>query len=179
MNKRAEKLIRKLIRESDLSSDSKIDAELLLEEAISSKENQETREIIDMLEDLYNDLKNPELFTSEYLSHQYQRVVMEAIKEYKLRVKKLDCILNSNYIQTFDDYSPITFEKFLLSLCKNGTKIEVTKEGKVIFTPNDPDILDKKIKHAQDDGSGYAPKGFEEVFTSYQDPIDGNIYLWT
>lgn len=104
---------------------------------------------------------------------------MEAIKEYKLKVRKNDCVLNTNYFQPFDDYTPITFEKLLGSLCKEGTKIETTEDGKIIFTPHDPDILEREIKHAEDDGGGYAPKGFQEVFTSYQDREDKNIYLWT
>ena len=52
-------------------------------------------------------------------------------------------------------------------------------DGKVVFTPQDHNILEREIKHAEDDGSGYAPKGFQEVFTSYQDKGDLNIYLWT
>lgn len=179
MNKSAGKIIKKLIKESNLPCRDRYEAEILLEQALRSKENQETREIIEVLEDLYKDLKDPEIFTSEYLSPRYQDVVMEAIKEYKLKVRKNDYVLNTNYFQPFDDYTPITFEELLGSLCKEGTKIETTEDGKIIFTPQDPDILEREIKHAEDDGSGYAPKGFQEVFTSYQDKGDLNIYLWT
>ena len=179
MNKSAGKIIKKLIKESNLPWRDRYEAEILLEQALRSKENQETREIIEVLEDLYKDLKDPEIFTSEYLAPRYQDVVMEAIKEYKLKVRKNDCVLNTNYFQPFDDYTPITFEKLLGSLCKEGTKIETTEDGKIIFIPHDPDILEREIKHAEDDGGGYAPKGFQEVFTSYQDREDKNIYLWT
>lgn len=165
--------IKQLIKESNLSWKDKMEAEILFDQALRSKETQEIREIIDILEDLYRDLEN-----SEYLSSKYQDVVIKAINEFKLRVRKNDCILNTNYFRPFDDYTPITFKEFLGSLSKEGTKIEMN-DGKVVFTPQDHNILEREIKHAEDDGSGYAPKGFQEVFTSYQDKGDLNIYLWT
>ena len=170
--------IKQLIKESNLSWKDKMEAEILFDQALRSKETQEIREIIDVLEDLYKDLGNSNLFTSEYLSSKYQDVVIKSINEFKLRVRKNDCILNTNYFQPFDDYTPITFKEFLGSLSKEGTKIEMN-DGKIIFTPQDQNILEREIKHAEDDGCGYAPKGFQEVFTSYQDKEDLNIYLWT
>lgn len=174
------KLIKNLIEKSDLSTGDKIDAEILLDRAFLSEENQKTREIIKTLEELYKDLGDKDEFTNqEYLAPIYKELLLKVINEYKLKVRKNDCVLNTNYFQPFDDYTPITFEKLLGSLCKEGTKIETTEDGKIIFTPHDPDILEREIKHAEDDGGGYAPKGFQEVFTSYQDREDKNIYLWT
>lgn len=58
-----------------------------------------------------------------------------------------------------------------------GTKIEKTEDGKIIFTPDDPNVLDRHIKIAKEDGMGYASGGFEDVFSGYQGD-DNNIYLW-
>ena len=99
---------------------------------------------------------------------------MKVINEYKLKVRKNDYLLNTEYFQPFDDYTPITFEKLLRSL---GTKVEKTEDGRIIFTPDDPDILDRHLKIAKDDGMGYAPDGFQDVFSGYQGD-DNNIYLW-
>ena len=49
------KLIKNLIEKSDLSTGDKIDAEILLDRAFLSEENQKTREIIKTLEELYKD----------------------------------------------------------------------------------------------------------------------------
>ena len=77
--------IKQLIKESNLSWKDKMEAEILFDQALRSKETQEIREIIDILEDLYRDLEN-----SEYLSSKYQDVVIKAINEFKLRVRKND-----------------------------------------------------------------------------------------
>lgn len=169
----SESIIRKLIKDSNLSWKDKQDAEILLDLALKSKENQETREIIDVLGELYNDLKDPKIFTSEYLSSKYQDVILGVIKDYKLRVRKNDCILD------FPEYMPLKFKELLSGLCKTGTTIETTKDGKIVFTPKDSDILEREVKHAEDDGSGYAPKGFQEIFSCYQNGDDMNIYLWS
>lgn len=169
------KLIKNLIEKSDLSTGDKIDAEILLDRAFLSEENQKTREIIKTLEELYKDLGDKDEFTNqEYLAPIYKELLLKVINEYKLKVRKNDYLLNTEYFQPFDDYTPITFEKLLRSL---GTKVEKTEDGKIVFTPDDPDILDRHLKIAKDDGCGYAPDGFEDVFSGYQGD-DNNIYLW-
>ena len=169
------KLIKNLIEKSDLSAGDKIDAEILLDRAFLSEENQKTREIIKTLEELYKDLGDKDKFTNqEYLAPIYKELLLKVINEYKLKVRKNDYLLNTEYFQPFDDYTPITFEKLLRSL---GTKVEKTEDGRIIFTPEDPDILDRHLKIAKDDGCGYAPDGFEDVFSGYQGD-DNNIYLW-
>ena len=169
------KLIKNLIEKSDLSAGDKIDAEILLDRAFLSEENQKTREIIKTLEELYKDLGDKDEFTNqEYLAPIYKELLLKVINEYKLKVRKNDYLLNTEYFQPFDDYTPITFEKLLRSL---GTKVEKTEDGRIIFTPEDPDILDRHLKIAKYDGCGYAPKGFEDVFSGYQGE-DNNIYLW-
>ena len=169
------KLIKNLIEKSDLSAGDKIDAEILLDRAFLSEENQKTREIIKTLEELYKDLGDKDEFTNqEYLAPIYKELLLKVINEYKLKVRKNDYLLNTEYFQPFDDYTPITFEKLLRSL---GTKVEKTEDGRIIFTPEDPDILDRHVKIAKDDGCGYAPDGFEDVFSGYQGD-DNNIYLW-
>ena len=169
------KLIKNLIEKSDLSAGDKIDAEILLDRAFLSEENQKTREIIKTLEELYKDLGDKDKFTNqEYLAPIYKELLLKVINEYKLKVRKNDYLLNTEYFQPFDDYTPITFEKLLRSL---GTKVEKTEDGRIIFTPKDPDILDRHLKIAKDDGCGYAPDGFEDVFSGYQGD-DNNIYLW-
>lgn len=169
------KLIKNLIEKSDLSAGDKIDAEILLDRAFLSEENQKTREIIKTLEELYKDLGDKDEFTNqEYLAPIYKELLLKVINEYKLKVRKNDYLLNTEYFQPFDDYTPITFEKLLRSL---GTKVEKTEDGKIVFTPDDPDILDRHLKIAKDDGCGYAPDGFEDVFSGYQGD-DNNIYLW-
>lgn len=169
------KLIKNLIEKSDLSAGDKIDAEILLDRAFLSEENQKTREIIKTLEELYKDLGDKDEFTNqEYLAPIYKELLLKVINEYKLKVRKNDYLLNTEYFQPFDDYTPITFEKLLRSL---GTKVEKTEDGRIIFTPEDPDILDRHLKIAKDDGFGYAPDGFEDVFSGYQGD-DNNIYLW-
>ena len=169
------KLIKNLIEKSDLSAGDKIDAEILLDRAFLSEENQKTREIIKTLEELYKDLGDKDEFTNqEYLAPIYKELLLKVINEYKLKVRKNDYLLNTEYFQPFDDYTPITFEKLLRSL---GTKVEKTEDGRIIFTPEDPDILDRHLKIAKDDGLGYAPDGFEDVFAGYQGD-DNNIYLW-
>lgn len=169
------KLIKNLIEKSDLSAGDKIDAEILLDRAFLSEENQKTREIIKTLEELYKDLGDKDEFTNqEYLAPIYKELLLKVINEYKLKVRKNDYLLNTEYFQPFDDYTPITFEKLLRSL---GTKVEKTEDGRIIFTPKDPDILDRHLKIAKDDGCGYAPDGFEDVFSGYQGD-DNNIYLW-
>ena len=169
------KLIKNLIEKSDLSAGDKIDAEILLDRAFLSEENQKTREIIKTLEELYKDLGDKDEFTNqEYLAPVYKELLLKVINEYKLKVRKNDYLLNTEYFQPFDDYTPITFEKLLRSL---GTKVEKTEDGRIIFTPEDPDILDRHLKIAKDDGCGYAPDGFEDVFSGYQGD-DNNIYLW-
>lgn len=169
------KIIKELIKKSGLSVSDKINAEILLDRAFMSEENQGTREIINTLEELYKDLGDKNTFTNqEYLAPIYKDLLLRVINEYKLRVKKNDSLLNTEYFQPFDDYTPITFGKLLRSL---GTKIEKTEDGKIIFTPEDPDVLDRHIKIAEDDGGGYAPNGFQEVFSGYQGD-DNNIYLW-
>lgn len=169
------KLIKNLIEKSDLSAGDKIDAEILLDRAFLSEENQKTREIIKTLEELYKDLGDKDEFTNqEYLAPIYKELLLKVINEYKLKVRKNDYLLNTEYFQPFDDYTPITFEKLLRSL---GTKVEKTEDGRIIFTPEDPDILDRHLKIAKDDGCGYAPDGFEDVFSGYQGD-DNNIYLW-
>ena len=169
------KLIKNLIEKSNLSAGDKIDAEILLDRAFLSEENQKTREIIKTLEELYKDLGDKDEFTNqEYLAPIYKELLLKVINEYKLKVRKNDYLLNTEYFQPFDDYTPITFEKLLRSL---GTKVEKTEDGKIVFTPEDPDILDRHLKIAKDDGCGYAPDGFEDVFSGYQGD-DNNIYLW-
>lgn len=169
------KLIKNLIEKSDLSTGDKIDAEILLDRAFLSEENQKTREIIKTLEELYKDLGDKDEFTNqEYLAPIYKELLLKVINEYKLKVRKNDYLLNTEYFQPFDDYTPITFEKLLRSL---GTKVEKTEDGRIIFTPDDSDILDRHLKIAKDDGMGYAPDGFEDVFSGYQGD-DNNIYLW-
>lgn len=169
------KLIKNLIEKSDLSAGDKIDAEILLDRAFLSEENQKTREIIKTLEELYKDLGDKDEFTNqEYLAPIYKELLLKVINEYKLKVRKNDYLLNTEYFQPFDDYTPITFEKLLRSL---GTKVEKTEDGRIIFTPDDSDILDRHLKIAKDDGCGYAPDGFEDVFSGYQGD-DNNIYLW-
>ena len=169
------KLIKNLIEKSDLSAGDKIDAEILLDRAFLSEENQKTREIIKTLEELYKDHGDKNEFTNqEYLAPIYKELLLKVINEYKLKVRKNDYLLNTEYFQPFDDYTPITFEKLLRSL---GTKVEKTEDGRIIFTPEDPDILDRHLKIAKDDGCGYAPDGFEDVFSGYQGD-DNNIYLW-
>ena len=169
------KLIKNLIEKSDLSAGDKIDAKILLDRAFLSEENQKTREIIKTLEELYKDLGDKDEFTNqEYLAPIYKELLLKVINEYKLKVRKNDYLLNTEYFQPFDDYTPITFEKLLRSL---GTKVEKTEDGRIIFTPEDPDILDRHLKIAKDDGCGYAPDGFEDVFSGYQGD-DNNIYLW-
>lgn len=169
------KLIKNLIEKSDLSAGDKIDAEILLDRAFLSEENQKTREIIKTLEELYKDLGDKNEFKNqEYLAPIYKELLLKVINEYKLKVRKNDYLLNTEYFQPFDDYTPITFEKLLRSL---GTKVEKTEDGRIIFTPEDPDILDRHLKIAKDDGCGYAPDGFEDVFSGYQGD-DNNIYLW-
>lgn len=175
---KTKKIIKDLIKNSELSISDKIDAEILLDRAFMSKENQGTREIIKTLEELYNDLGDKDTFTNqEYLAPIYKDLLLRVINEYKLRVRKNDYLLNTEYFQPFDDYTPITFEKLLGSLCKKGTKVEKTEDGKIIFTPDDPDILDRHLKIAKEDGMGYASGGFEDVFSGYQGD-DNNIYLW-
>ena len=170
--------IKNLIEKSELSVSDKIDAEILLDRAFMSEENQRTREIIKTLEELYKDIGNENKFKDqEYLAPRYKDLLLKVTGEYKLRVRKNDSLLNTEYFQPFDDYTPTTFGKLLGSLCKKGTKIEKTEDGKVIFTPDDPDILDHHIKIAKDDGCGYAPEGFQDVFSGYQGD-DNNIYLW-
>ena len=169
------KLIKNLIEKSDLSAGDKIDAEILLDRAFLSEENQKTREIIKTLEELYKDLGDKDEFTNqEYLAPIYKELLLKVINEYKLKVRKNDYLLNTEYFQPFDDYTPITFEKLLRSL---GTKVEKTEDGRIIFTPEDPDILDRHIKIAKEDGMGYAQDGFQDVFSGYQCD-DNNIYLW-
>ena len=169
------RLIKNLIEKSDLSAGDKIDAEILLDRAFLSEENQKTREIIKTLEELYKDLGDKDEFTNqEYLAPIYKELLLKVINEYKLKVRKNDYLLNTEYFQPFDDYTPITFEKLLRSL---GTKVEKTEDGRIIFTPEDPDILDRHLKIAKDDRMGYAPDGFEDVFSGYQGD-DNNIYLW-
>lgn len=177
---KTKRLIKKLIEKSDLSTSDKINAEILLDRAFLSEENQSLRELIDVLEKLYKDLGDKDEFNDqEYSAPRYQKALLKVIEDYKSRSRSNDYIINTEYFQPFDDYTPIAFEKFLGSLCKKGTKIEKTEDGKIVFTPDDPDILERILKHAEDDGCGYAPKGFQEVFTSYQDRGDMNIYLWT
>ena len=169
------KLIKNLIEKSDLSTGDKIDAEILLDRAFLSEENQKTREIIKTLEELYKDLGDKDEFTNqEYLAPIYKELLLKVINEYKLKVRKNDYLLNTEYFQPFDDYTPITFENLLRSL---GTNVEKSEEGRRIVTPEDPDILDRHLKIAKDDGMGYAPDGFEDVFSGYQGD-DNNIYLW-
>lgn len=169
------KLIKNLIEKSDLSAGDKIDAEILLDRAFLSEENQKTREIIKTLEELYKDLGDKDEFTNqEYLAPIYKELLLKVINEYKLKVRKSDYLLNTEYFQPFDDYTPITFEKLLRSL---GTKVEKTGDGRIIFTPEDPNILDRHIKIAKEDGMGYAQDGFQDVFSGYQGD-DNNIYLW-
>lgn len=175
---KTKRIIRDLIKKSGLSAIDKIDAEILLDRAFLSEENQGTREIIKTLEELYEDLGDKDTFTNqEYLAPIYKDLLLKVINEYKLKVRKNDYLLNTEYFQPFDDYTPITFGKFLGSLCKKGMKIEKTEDGKIIFTPEDPDILDRHLKIAKDDSMGYASEGFEEPFSGYQGD-DNNIYLW-
>ena len=172
---KTKRIIKDLIEKSGLSISDKIDAEILLDRAFMSEENQSTREIIETLEKLYEDLGNKNIFTNqEYLAPRYKDLLLKVIGEYKLRVRNNDYLLNTEYFQPFDDYTPITFGKFLGSLCKN---VEKTEDGKIVLTPEDPDVLDRYIKIAKDDSMGYAPEGFQDVFSGYQGD-DNNIYLW-
>lgn len=163
------KLIRNLIENSNLGLSDKINAELLLEKSFMSKENQETREIIDVLENLYKDLGNKDIFKDQdYLAPRYKDLILNVIKEYKLKVRKNDSLLNTEYFQPFDDYKPRTLGELLKNIGRKN------KKGEIILSP---EILDKKVKIGEDDGSGYSPKGFKDVFTGYEGD-DGNIYLW-
>lgn len=171
---KTKRIIKDLIKKSELSVNDKIDAEILLDRAFMSEENQETREIIKTLEELYNDLGNNDIFTNqEYLAPRYKDLLLKVIDEYKLRIRKNDSLFNTKYFQPFDDYTPITVEKLL----KSFGKVEKTEDGKVILTPEDPELLDRLIKIAKDDGMGYAPEGFQDVFSGYQGD-DNNVYLW-
>lgn len=172
---KTKRIIKDLIKKSELSVNDKIDAEILLDRAFMSEENQETREMIETLGKLYKDLGDENKFKDqEYLAPRYKDLLLKVMGEYKLRVRKNDSLLNTEYFQPFDDYTPITFGKLLKSL---GGKVEKTEDGKIILTPDDPDILDRYIKIAEDDGGGYAPNGFQDVFSGYQGD-DNNIYLW-
>lgn len=168
------KLISRLIQESNLTDVEKYEATRLLNKALGALENQEIREIIDVLEKLREDLGNEKLFTSQdYLAPRYQEVISRTIEDYKLKIRKNDNLLNTKYFQPFDDYTPITFERLLSNL----GEIKKTEDGKIVLTPRDHDILRKFVKVAEDDGQGYAASGFKDVFSGYQDK-DGNIYLW-
>lgn len=172
---KTKRIIKDLIKKSGLSISDKVDAEILLDRAFMSEENQGTREIIETLEKLYEDLGDKDTFTNqEYLAPIYKDLLLKVINEYKLKVRKNDYLLNTEYFQPFDDYTPITFGKLLGSL---GTNIEKTEDGKIILTPDDPNILDRLIKIAKEDGMGYASEGFQDVFSGYQGD-DNNIYLW-
>lgn len=172
---KTKRIIKDLIKKSGLSVSDKIDAEILLDRAFMSEENQKTREIIETLKKLYEDLGDKDIFTNqEYLAPIYKDLLLRVINEYKLKVRNKDYLLNTEYFQPFDDYTPITFGKLLRSL---GTKIEKTEDGKIIFTPDDPDVLDRHLKIAKEDGMGYALGDFEDVFSGYQGD-DNNIYLW-
>lgn len=163
------KLINDLIENSNLELLEKFDAKLLLEKAFMSKENQETREIIDVLENLYKDLGDENIFKDQdYLAPRYKDLILKVIKEYKLKVRKKDSLLNTEYFQPFDDYKPKTLGELL---CNIGKK---NKKGDIILSSK---ILDKKVKIGEDDGSGYSPKGFKDVFACYKGD-DGDIYLW-
>ena len=91
------KLIKNLIEKSDLSTGDKIDAEILLDRAFLSEENQKTREIIKTLEELYKDLGDKDEFTNqEYLAPIYKELLLKVINEYKLKVRKNDYLLNTH-----------------------------------------------------------------------------------
>ena len=88
--------IKNLIEKSELSVSDKIDAEILLDRAFMSEENQRTREIIKTLEELYKDIGNENKFKDqEYLAPRYKDLLLKVIGEYKLRVRKNDSLLNT------------------------------------------------------------------------------------
>ena len=161
--------IKNLIQESNLSAREKFEAEVLLDKATSLEENQSFKEFLEVLENLYKDLGNKNIFLDQdFLAPRYKRALLELMDDLKLRIRKKDYTLNTKFFQLFDNQSPITFRKLLkcLGVTNSGGKFEVPEE-----------ILDKKIKVAEDDGMGYSPKGFSEVFSGYLGN-DGDIYLW-
>lgn len=164
-----------VINNSDLSYFEKREARRLLDRVFRTNETQNFRDKLEVLKELRDKYEEIKLRYCD--EEKLNSVLSGIIKDYEARIRRNDALLDDS--PGFDDYTPITFEKFLGSLCKKGTKIEKTEDGKIVFTPDDPDILERILKHAEDDGCGYAPKGFQEVFTSYQDRGDMNIYLWT
>lgn len=168
---KTKRIIKNLIENSNLSYGEKKEAEHLLERAYMSEENQNLREIISTLTQLYDDLEKK--MNDDYLAPRYMDLIQTIISDYKLRVRRKDNLLDTNYFQPFDDYTPISFRDLLNSL----GEVKDTENGKMVFYPKDPEILNGKVKIAEDDGQGYAPKGFNEVFSGYIGE-DGNIYLW-
>ena len=143
----------------DLGLREKIEAQEFLRTAELAVENQKTREKIEVLEELEKTLEHPG----------HLQVVQDAIKDYRREVRKKDAILNTNYGQAFDDYTPLTFGDLLTAI--GATVDEKTGEIKI-----KPELLGKKIKVAEDDGMGYAISGFSDVFSGYV--VDNDIQLW-
>ena len=152
--------IKQLIKESNLSWEDKMEAELLLDKASRTEKNQKDRFKLDYLKELYKEVSDPD----------QKEALLEAIEEWEWKIRKTDIILEG---KCFSDYTPMIFGDLL----KKFGEVEESC-GKIILKPNDPSLLDREIKIFEDDGMGYSPKGFNEVFDGYLGD-DKNIHLWT
>lgn len=173
MNGKIKKLLDIVRENNNLSGEEKFELSLLLDKASRNLESYDLGRIISGLKNLISDLDDPDLFTSQdYLKPRYQDILHIVLDRVTRDKRKLD-FQDDPYFPAFDDYRPITFERFLGSL----GDVEKTNDGKIIITPKDPGLLLRDIKVSRDDGMGYAPEGSSKVFSAYQDD-DKDISIW-